>query len=389
MTKLAARVQSLTPSLTLAISAKARQLQQQGRDICSLSVGEPDFDTPDFITAAMHKAVQDGLTRYGPAAGEPMLREAVAAKMGSDNGLPCSADEVLVTNGCKQALFNLLQVLLDPGDEVILPAPYWLSYPAMVSLVGATSTILPTERQTGYRLCPDALAAAITPRTRLVVLNSPGNPTGHMYSRDNLAEIAAVLRRHPAVHLVSDEIYELITYGNSRHVSFGAVAPDLARRTYVVNGFSKGWAMTGWRLGYLVGPQEVVAKAVAVQSQSTSNVCTFVQYGGLAALQGSRDCVHGMVAAFSQRRERVLERLGAMPKISFQAPEGAFYTFLDVSATGMGSVQFCERLLMEEGVAAVPGAAFGNDQCIRLSFATALSTLEKGMERLGAFLARC
>ena len=294
-----------------------------------------------------------------------------------------------MTNGCKQALFNLLQVLLDPGDEVILPAPYWLSYPAMVSLVGATSTILPTERETGYRLCPDALAAAITPRTRLVVLNSPGNPTGHMYSRDNLAEIAAVLRRHPAVHLVSDEIYELITYGNSRHVSFGAVAPDLARRTYVVNGFSKGWAMTGWRLGYLVGPQEVVAKAVAVQSQSTSNVCTFVQYGGLAALQGSRDCVHGMVAAFSQRRERVLERLGAMPKISFQAPEGAFYTFLDVSATGMGSVQFCERLLMEEGVAAVPGAAFGNDQCIRLSFATALSTLEKGMERLGAFLARC
>lgn len=389
MTKLAARVQSLTPSLTLAISAKARQLQQQGRDICSLSVGEPDFDTPDFITAAMHKAVQDGLTRYGPAAGEPLLREAVAAKMGSDNGLPCSPDEVLVTNGCKQALFNLLQVLLDPGDDVILPAPYWLSYPAMVSLVGATSTILPTERETGYRLCPDALAAAITPRTRLVVLNSPGNPTGHMYSRDNLAEIAAVLRRHPAVHLVSDEIYELITYGNSRHVSFGAVAPDLARRTYVVNGFSKGWAMTGWRLGYLVGPQEVVAKAVAVQSQSTSNVCTFVQYGGLAALQGSRDCVHGMVAAFSQRRERVLERLGAMPKISFQAPEGAFYTFLDVSATGMGSVQFCERLLMEEGVAAVPGAAFGNDQCIRLSFATALSTLEKGMERLGAFLARC
>ena len=389
MTKLAARVQSLTPSLTLAINAKARQFQQQGRDICSLSVGEPDFDTPDFIAAAMHKAVQDGLTRYGPAAGEPMLREAIAAKMRSDNGLPCSADEVLVTNGCKQALFNLLQVLLDPGDEVILPAPYWLSYPAMVSLVGATSTILPTAREAGYRLCPDALAAAITPRTRLVVLNSPCNPTGHMYSRENLAEIAAVLRRHPAVQLVSDEIYELVTYGNSQHVSFGAVAPDLARRTYVVNGFSKGWAMTGWRLGYLVGPQEVVAKAVAVQSQSTSNVCTFVQYGGLAALQGSRDCVHGMVAAFSQRRERVLERLGAMPKISFQAPEGAFYAFLDVSATGMGSVQFCERLLMEEGVAAVPGAAFGNDQCIRISFATALSTLEKGMERLGAFLARC
>ena len=389
MTKLAARVQSLTPSLTLAVNAKARQLQQQGRDICSLSVGEPDFDTPDFITAAMHKAAQDGLTRYGPAAGEPVLREAIAAKMRSDNGLPCSADEVLVTNGCKQALFNLFQVLLDPGDEVILPAPYWLSYPSMVSLAGATSVVLPTEREAGYRLCPHALAAAITPRTRLVVLNSPGNPTGHMYSRDNLAEIAAVLRRHPAVHLVSDEIYELITYGKSQHVSFGAVAPDLAQRTYVVNGFSKGWAMTGWRLGYLVGPQEVIAKGVAVQSQTTSHVCTFVQHGGLAALQGPRDCVHGMVAAFSQRRERVLERLGAMPKISFRAPEGAFYAFLDVSATGMGSVQFCERLLMEAGVATVPGAAFGNDQCIRLSFATAMSTLEEGMQRLGVFLAHC
>ena len=389
MTRLSARVQGLAPSLTLAISAHAQRLRREGRDICSLSVGEPDFDTPEFICAAVARAVQDGYTRYGPAAGEPLLREAIAAKLCADNGLACSAAEVLVTNGCKQALFNLFQVLLDPGDEVILPVPYWLSYPSMVSLVGATCTFLPTSPDDGYRLCPEALAAAITPRTRLVLINSPGNPAGNVYTRNNLEEIAAVLRQHPAVNLVSDEIYELITYGNNRHVSFGAVAPDLAQRTFVVNGFSKGWAMTGWRLGYLAGPQQAIAKAVAVQSQSTSNVCTFVQHGGLAALQGSRDCVHSMVAAFRQRRELVLKELGAMTRIRFRAPEGAFYVFLDVSALGLGSVQLCERLLMEAGVAVVPGAAFGEDRCIRLSFATAIPTLERGLQRLSAFLDRC
>ena len=385
--KLAERAQQLQPSLTLAISAKARDLQQQGEDICSLSTGEPDFPTPPFICKAAEEAMKAGHTRYGPAAGEPALREAIAHKLQHDNKLSYGPGEVMVSNGAKQALYTLFQVLLDPGDEVILPAPYWLSYPSMVHLAGGRSVVIPTRQDQNHQLSAEALAAAITPRTRLLVLNSPTNPTGTVYPEQALAELAHVLRQHPHVAVVSDEIYEYILYDQSRHVSFGAVAPDLAERTFVVNGFSKSWAMTGWRLGYLAGPQPVLAKAVALQSQSTSNVCSFVQHGGLAALRGSRECVHTMVAAFAQRRRVVLQALESMAHVQGLAPQGAFYAFLNIAPTNLGSVVFCERLLAEAGVAIVPGAAFGDDHTVRLSFATDVTTLERGLERLQGFLA--
>ncbi|MYF36175.1 MAG: pyridoxal phosphate-dependent aminotransferase [Synechococcus sp. SB0678_bin_12] len=385
--KLAERAQQLQPSLTLAISARARDLRQQGEDICSLSTGEPDFPTPPFICRAAEAAMQAGHTRYGPAAGEPSLREAIADKLQQENKLTYGPDEIMVSNGAKQALYSLFQVLLDPGDEVILPAPYWLSYPPMVNLAGGRSVIVPTRRDQNHQLSPAALAAAITPRTRLLVINSPVNPTGTVYPEQALAELASVLRQHPHVALVSDEIYEYILYDQNRHVSFGAVAPDLAERTFVVNGFSKNWAMTGWRLGYLAGPRPVLRKAAALQSQSTSNVCSFVQYGGLAALHGSRACVRTMVEAFAQRRQVLLQAMGAMRHVHGRAPQGAFYAFLDIAATSLGSVVFCERLLAEAGVAIVPGAAFGDDHAVRLSFATDTTTLQCGLERLQGFLA--
>ncbi|MXW40979.1 MAG: pyridoxal phosphate-dependent aminotransferase [Synechococcus sp. SB0668_bin_15] len=384
--KFAERAQQLRPSLTLAISAKARDLQQQGEDVCSLSTGEPDFATPSFICRAAEEAMGAGHTRYGPAAGEPALREAIANKLQQDNKLTYGPGEIMVSNGAKQALYTLFQVLLDPGDEVILPAPYWLSYPPMVHLAGGRSVIVPTRQEENHQLGATALAAAITPRTRLLVLNSPTNPTGTVYPEQALAELASVLRQHPQVAVVSDEIYEYILYDHNRHVSFGAVAPDLAERTFVVNGFSKNWAMTGWRLGYLAGPQPVLGKAVALQSQSTSNVCSFVQYGGLAALNGSRECVHTMVAAFAQRRRLVLQAMASMEHVHGLEPQGAFYAFLNIAATKLGSVVFCERLLAEAGVAIVPGAAFGDDHTVRLSFATDMATLKHGLERLQTFL---
>ena len=382
----AERAQQLQPSLTLAISAKARDLQHQGKDVCSLSTGEPDFPTPSFICRAAAEAMKAGHTCYGPAAGEPALREAIANKLQQDNKLAYGPDEVMVSNGAKQALYTLFQVLLNPGDEVIVPAPYWLSYPPMVHLAGGRCVIVPTRQDENHQLGAAALAQAITPHTRLLVLNSPANPTGTVYPEQALAELAGVLRRHPHVAVVSDEIYEYILYDQSRHMSFGAVAPDLAERTFVVNGFSKNWAMTGWRLGYLAGPQPVLGKAVALQSQSTSNVCSFVQYGGLAALHGSRACVHTMVAAFARRRQVVLQALDAMEHVQGLAPQGAFYAFLNIAATNLSSVVFCERLLAEAGVAIVPGAAFGDDHAVRLSFATDLTTLQRGLERLQGFL---
>ncbi len=382
---LAARAQQLQPSLTLAITAKARQLRAEGRNICSLSAGEPDFDTPAFIRQAASEALEAGHTRYGPVAGEPALREAIAAKLCSENGLPASADQVLITNGGKQALYNLFQVLLNPGDELLLPSPYWLSYPEMAGLAGARVTVLRSDAATGFRLRAEQLEAAITPASRLLVLNTPSNPTGMVLSRGELEAIAAVLRRHPQVAVVCDEIYEYLLAPGHSHHSLAAVAPDLADRVFIVNGFAKGWAMTGWRIGWLAGPRHVVAAASALQSQSTSNVCSFAQFGALAAISGSRDCVRTMAEHFNQRRSLLSQGLMAMEGIRLLAPEGAFYAFPDVSAWGLDSMTLCNRLLDEVGLAVVPGVAFGDDRCIRLSCAASPATIEDGLERLARF----
>jgi aspartate aminotransferase len=382
---LSARAGALQPSLTLAITAKARQLRAEGRDICSLSAGEPDFDTPAFIRHAATAALEAGHTRYGPVAGEPALREAIATKLTRENGIPTSASQVLITNGGKQALYNLFQVLLDPGDEVLLPSPYWLSYPEMAQLAGASVQPIPCAASTGFHLCPDALAAAITPASRLLVINSPSNPTGAVLRRDELEAIAAVVRPHPRLAVVCDEIYESLLSPGHEHHSLAAIAPDIAHRVFVVNGFAKGWAMTGWRIGWLAGETSVVAAAGALQSQSTSNVCTFAQYGALAAIEGPRDCVREMAQHFIERRQLLSDGLRAIDGVALRAPEGAFYAFPDVSAWGLDSMALCGRLLEEEGLALVPGIAFGDDRCIRLSCAASPATLHDGLERLRRF----
>ena len=383
---LSARAESLQPSLTLAIAAKAKALKADGHDICSLSAGEPDFDTPAFIRQAAAQALEAGHTRYGPAAGEPELREAIAAKISRENQVPTSADQVLVTNGGKQALFNLFQVLLGPGDELLLPAPYWLSYPDMAQLAGASVRLIPSSAAEGFRLDPERLEATITPASKLLVLNSPGNPTGMVLSRPELEAIAAVLRRHPQVAVVCDEIYEFLLAPGHQHHSFAAVAPDLADRVFTVNGFAKGWAMTGWRIGWLAGPAAVVKAAIALQSQSTSNVCSFAQYGALAAVSGPRDCVQAMAEQFNLRRSLLSDGLRTIPGLELLPPEGAFYAFPDVSSTGLDSMTICNRLLDEQGLAVVPGVAFGDDRCIRLSCAAGEATITDGLARLQRFI---
>ena len=384
---LSARAQALQPSLTLAIAAKARALKTEGRDVCSLSAGEPDFDTPAFIRQAAIEAMEQGHTRYGPVAGEPALREAIARKLSQENGVPTSSDQVLVTNGGKQALYNLFQVLLDPGDVVLLPSPYWLSYPEMAALAGAATTTIPSSAAEGFHLQPAALEAAITPRSKLLVLNSPGNPTGAVLNRAELEGIAAVLRRHPHLAVVCDEIYEFLTAPGHEHHSLAAIAPDLTDRIFIASGCAKGWAMTGWRIGWLAGPTEVVKAASALQSQSTSNVCSFAQYGALAALRAPRDCVQAMAASFTERRQLLSEGLRAIPGIALLPPEGAFYAFPDVSHYGLDSITLCNRLLDELGLAVVPGVAFGDDRCIRLSCAASPASISDGLERLHRFLA--
>lgn len=384
--KLSARAQALQPSLTLAIAARAKALKADGRDICSLSAGEPDFDTPAFIRQAAAEALESGLTRYGPAAGEPALREAIAQKLTQENQVPTSADQVLVTNGGKQALYNLFQVLLEPGDELLLPAPYWLSYPEMARLAGASVRLIPSYAAEGFRLDPEQLEAAITPASKLLVLNSPGNPTGTVLSRSDLEAIAEVLRRHPQVAVVCDEIYEFLLAPSHSHHSFAAVAPDLADRVFTVNGFAKGWAMTGWRIGWLAGNSAALKAASALQSQSTSNVCTFAQYGALAAVSGSRECVQTMAAQFSHRRQLLSDGLQAINGVQLLPPQGAFYAFPNISSSGLDSMVFCERLLEQQGLAVVPGGAFGDNDCIRLSCAASDATIEDGLARLRRFI---
>ena len=384
--KLSARAASLQPSLTLAIAARAKQLQAEGQDICSLSAGEPNFDTPAFIRQAAAAALEQGMTRYGPAAGDPELRQAIAEKLSRCNGMEVRSDQVLVTNGGKQALYNLFQVLLDPGDEVLLPAPYWLTYPELARLAGAEVRLLSSNASDGFRLDLEALEALITPKTRLLVLNTPSNPTGLVLQREELEAIAALLRRHPQVAVVCDEIYEHLLADGQTHHSLAALAPDLADRLFVVNGFAKGWAMTGWRLGYLAGPAEVVKAAIALQSQSTSNVCSFAQRGALAALQAPLDCVQEMARSFSQRRSHLTAGLQQLSNVVVVPPNGAFYAFPDISAFGLDSMTFCQQLLDQQGLAVVPGVAFGDDRCIRLSCAVKTATIDDGLSRLNSFL---
>jgi aspartate aminotransferase len=381
------RLQQVPPSATLEMTARAQAMRAAGMDVCSFAAGEPDFDTPAFIREAVKAALDQGKTRYGAAAGERVLREAIAAKLQQDNGLDYDPDQILVTNGCKQALYNLMQVLVNPGDEVLIPAPYWVSYPEMVRLAGGVPVFLPTDRTTGYKLTPDQLRQAVTPRTRLLILNSPNNPTGAVYRREELLALAeeVVVQN---LWVIADEIYEKLVYGGAEHMSIAALGPDICARTLVCNGFAKAYAMTGWRVGYAAGAREVIAAAATLQGHSTSNVCTFAQYGALAALQGPQEELHRMRQVFDQRRQRMGEWLRRIPGLVAAEPQGTFYLWVDIRATGLASTQFCQQVLEQQQVALVPGRAFGDDQHVRLSYATDQATIDKGMARLAEYVAQ-
>ncbi|WP_445248206.1 pyridoxal phosphate-dependent aminotransferase [Microcoleus sp. OTE_8_concoct_300] len=385
MIKLAARVGEVPPSITLAIAAKAKAMKAEGIDVCSLSTGEPDFDTPEHIKAAAKEALDAGKTKYGPVAGEPQLKAAIARKLRSDNNLNYQPENILVTNGGKHSLYNLMMALIEPGEEVIIPAPYWLSYPEMVKLATGKPVIVRTDASTGYKITPEQLTRAITPQTKLFVLNSPSNPTGMVYTRAEIKALAEVIVDRDIL-VVADEIYEKIIYDDAQHVSIGSLGKEIFDRTLISSGFAKAYSMTGWRVGYLAGPIELIKATSTIQGHSTSNVCTFAQYGAISALESSQESVEKMRQAFAQRRQVIFELLDAVPGISCIKPDGAFYMFVNISKTGMNSLEFCDAFLEQQQVAVIPGIAFGADDHIRLSYATDLGTIKKAVERLDKFV---
>lgn len=384
---LADRVTRVTPSMTLAIAAKAKAMKADGLDVCGFSAGEPDFDTPDHIKAAAKSALDQGKTRYGPAAGEPALRQAIANKLQQDNGLCYGPENVIVTNGGKHSLYGLIMALIEPGDEVIIPAPYWVSYPEMVQLAGGKPVIVPTTAEQNYRITPEQLRRAITPKTKLFVLNSPSNPTGMVYSPAEIQALAQVVVESD-IWVVSDEIYEKILYDGTTHLSIGAASPAAFEHTIISNGFAKAYSMTGWRVGYLAGPVDLIKAVSTIQSHSTSNVCTFAQYGAIAALESSQACVETMRQAFAERRRVIIQRCRSISGLSCGEPEGAFYLYIDIQSLGIPSLDFCTQLLEEKYVATIPGIAFGSEGTIRISYATDMDTILAGMDRLEQFVKR-
>ena len=384
---LARRVDRFGPSPTLAAAAAARRLREAGREIIDWTAGEPDFDTPEPVREAAKRAIDGGETRYTAVGGTPALVAAVADKLRRDNGLDYAPEEILVSVGVKHALHNCFQALIEPGAEVVIPAPYWASYPDMVRLAGGAPVFLPADAERHFRPAPEQLEAALTERARLLILNSPSNPCGTMLRRGDLEGYAEVLRAHPQVRVVSDDIYELIRYDGREFVNLAQAAPDLRGRVLVCNGVSKAYAMTGWRIGYAAGPAEVIKAMRDIQSQSTSNPCSIAQAAAAAALAGDAAPVAAMVAAFQERRDYLVAALDALPGMSCQLPDGAFYCLPDVR--GMMARAGCEddaafaSLLLEElHLATVPGLPFGAPGHVRVSFATDLQTLRRGVEKL-------
>jgi aspartate aminotransferase len=379
------RAATLSSSLTLAIDSKAKQMKADGLDVVGFGAGEPDFDTPQHIKDAAVAALAAGFTKYTPASGTPELREAIANKFIRGNGLTYKPNQIIVSCGGKHSCFNVIMATCQEGDEVIIPAPYWLSYPEMVKLAGARSVVLETSDRSEFKVTPDQLRAAITARTRLFILNSPSNPTGTVYTPAEIKALGDVCVE-TGVLIMSDEIYEHLLYDGATHTSVASFGPAHFEHTIIVHGFAKAWSMTGWRLGFCAAP-EPIAKAIdAVQSHSTSNPTSFAQKGAVAALQGPQDHLPKWLAEFDKRRRYAHQRINAIPGITCCNAKGAFYLFPNISVTGLNSTEFCARLLEQEKVAAVPGIAFGADDYIRISYATGLSTIEKGLERMDRFV---
>ncbi|MDB6148947.1 MAG: aminotransferase class [Chthoniobacter sp.] len=385
--ELAQRATILTPSLTLSIDSKAKAMKAEGLDVCSFGAGEPDFDTPEHIKNAAQAAIESGFTKYTPSSGIPELRQAIVDKFQADNGLSYKSSQIIVSNGAKHSCYNAILATCQAGDEVIIPAPYWLSYPEMVRLAGAEPVFVPTREENGWKMTAEDFQDAMTPRTKMVIINSPGNPTGAVYTREELAALLEVAQDEEIL-ILSDEIYEKLVYDGVEHVSMASL-PGALDLTITVNGFSKAYAMTGWRLGYLAAP-EPIAKAIdAIQSHATSNPCSFAQKGALAALKGDQQAVTDMREEFDIRRQYMVQRLSSMGRLTVVKPQGAFYVLVNIGQLGLSSTNFADRLLSKHHVAVVPGVAFGNDSTIRLSYATSMDVLKKGLDRLEEFCKTC
>ena len=382
--KISQRAAALSPSLTLAIDSKAKQMKAEGQDVVGFGAGEPDFDTPQHIKDAAIKALNEGFTKYTPASGIPELRQAIADKFKRENGLTYKPSQIVVSCGGKHSCYNVMMATCEPGDEVIIPAPYWLSYPEMVKLAGAKPVIVETTDKTDFKVSPDALLRAITPRTRLFILNSPSNPTGSVYTPGEIKALGDICVEKGLL-IMSDEIYEHLLYDGATHKSVASFSSAHYERTIVVHGFAKAWSMTGWRLGFTAAPEPIATAMDAIQSHSTSNPTSFAQKGGVVALTGPQEHLKSWLAEFNKRRAFAWKKLNTITGISCVNPKGAFYLFPNISKTGLKSSEFCARLLEAEKVAAVPGIAFGADDYIRISYATSMANIEKGLERMERF----
>lgn len=381
------RIEVLSPSLTIEISTLARELKAAGKDILSFSAGEPDFDTPSKIKEAAIGAINHGFTRYTAVAGIPELLEAISNKLERENSLKYTTEQILVSNGAKQSLFNITQALLEEGDEVIIPAPYWVTYPELVKFAGATPVTVDTDERNGFKITAKELEDAITPKTKMIILTSPSNPTGSIYTKEELERLAKVLEG-TNIWVVSDEMYEKLVFGDAKFVSAAAISDDMFKRTITVNGLSKSVAMTGWRMGYLASSNTaLVKKMTSLQSQSTSNINSITQKASITALDGSvDDDVERMREAFEVRAEQAVKLFNAIDGLSVLRPQGAFYLFVNIKDVSMDSMQFCKELLSDYGVAVVPGVGFGAEGYFRFSFATNMVTIKEGIRRIEKFV---
>ncbi len=384
-TRLAERIKKINPSSTLAITSKAKKLKSEGRDITNFAAGEPDFDTPDFIKEAAIEALKDGFTKYTPTTGIPELKKAISDKFKRDNSLEYNPGQIAVSCGAKHSIFNALMVLLNRGDEVLIPSPYWVSYPEMVNLCEGTPRFLKTSEQNNFKITIGDLEKHITPKTKLLLLNTPSNPTGCVYRPDELKAIAraCVARK---IFVLSDEIYEKFIYDNLKHVSIASLGKDIYGLTLTVNGLSKSYSMTGWRIGYLAGPQDIVDSVSKLQDHSTSNPNSIAQKAALAALNAPDDFSRRICREFQERRDYLVSRLNKIPKLTYCLPEGAFYVFCNISKTKLDSLTFTGRVLEEASVALIPGESFGRDDYVRISFATSIQEIDKGMTRIEEWL---
>ncbi len=392
--QLSKRVKSVSPSPTLGITAKANKMRAEGIDVVNFGAGEPDFDTPANIKEAAKKAIDSGFTKYTPTSGTKGLKEAICKKLKKDNGLDYKPEEILVSCGAKHSVFNAVLAVCDEGDEVILPSPYWVSYPEMIKLAGANPVVIKTTQQNNFKITPAQLRDAITPKTKLIMLNSPSNPTGVVYTRKELQSLSEILVE-AGVCCISDEVYEKIIYDGKEHVSIASLSSEMKKLTIVVNGVSKTYSMTGWRIGYAAGPKEVIDGMSNLQDHSTSNPTSISQMAALEALEGPQKSVEEMIQAFTERRNYIVERLNLLKGVNCLMPDGAFYVFPDMSQilgkkymgkTIENSFSLTELLLTEVKVAVVPGAVFGDDNHLRLSYATSMRSIVKGMDRIEEFL---